>query len=227
MGFQGKRFKEAAKQIESRAYGLEEAVALVPKIASAKFPETVEVAVWLNLDVKGLQPFRGVLTLPAGTGKNMRVAVFAQGPKAEEAKAAGADIVGAEDLMKTVEGGQVDFDVCIATPDMMGIVGRLGRVLGPKGLMPNPKLGTVSMDVAGAVKAAKGGQISYKADKAGVVQAGVGKANFAVKDLQDNVKAFLETVKNARPQGVKGTFVKSAHLSTTMGPSITLNAASI
>lgn len=222
-----KRFRQATALVEDRTYGLQEAAALVSKVALAKFDETVDVAMCLNLSDKGVQPPRGMVQLPAGTGRSVRVAVFARGPKADEAKAAGADVVGAEDLMETVEKGQIDFDQCIATPDMMGIVGRLGRVLGPKGLMPNPKLGTVTMDVTSAVKAAKGGQVAYRPDKAGVVHAGLGKASFKAADLEKNLKAFFEAVLKDRPQAVKGTYIKRAHLSTTMGPSIALSMPDI
>ncbi|KPA23684.1 50S ribosomal protein L1 [Shimia sp. SK013] len=203
---------------------VEEAVALVKGHATAKFDETVEIAVQLGVDPRHAdQMVRGVVGLPNGTGKTVRVAVFARGPKAEEAQAAGADIVGAEDLMETVQGGTIDFDRCIATPDMMPVVGRLGKVLGPRNLMPNPKVGTVTMDVKAAVEAAKGGEVQFKVEKAGVVHAGVGKASFDEGKLVENVKAFMDAVLKARPAGAKGAYVKKIALSSTMGPGVTID----
>ncbi|MCW9044441.1 MAG: 50S ribosomal protein L1 [Pseudopelagicola sp.] len=206
---------------------VEEAVALVKTSASAKFDETVEIAVCLGVDPRHAdQMVRGVVGLPNGTGKDVRVAVFARGPKAEEAQAAGADIVGAEDLMETVQGGTIEFDRCIATPDMMPIVGRLGKVLGPRNLMPNPKVGTVTMDVAEAVKNAKGGEVQFKAEKAGVVHAGVGKVSFDEDKLVENVRAFMEAVLKAKPSGAKGAYVKKIALSSSMGPGVTIDVDS-
>ncbi|MCK8465550.1 50S ribosomal protein L1 [Aliiroseovarius sp. S1339] len=203
---------------------VEEAVALVKGNAKAKFDETIEIAMSLGVDTRHAdQMVRGVIGLPNGTGKTMRVAVFARGPKAEEAQAAGADIVGAEDLMETVQGGTIEFDRCIATPDMMPIVGRLGKVLGPRNLMPNPKVGTVTMDVKEAVEAAKGGEVQFKAEKGGVVHAGLGKASFDEAKLVENVRAFIEAVQKAKPAGAKGTYMKKIALSSTMGPGITIS----
>ncbi len=203
---------------------VEEAVALVKGNAGAKFDETVEIAVVLGVDPRHAdQMVRGVVGLPNGTGKSVRVAVFARGPKAEEAQAAGADIVGAEDLMETVQGGTIDFDRCIATPDMMPVVGRLGKVLGPRNLMPNPKVGTVTMDVKAAVEAAKGGEVQFKAEKAGVVHAGVGKASFDEGKLVENVRAFMDAIQKARPSGAKGAYVKKVSLSSTMGPGVSIS----
>ncbi|MGR3635494.1 MAG: 50S ribosomal protein L1 [Shimia sp.] len=203
---------------------VEEAVALVKGHATAKFDETVEIAVQLGVDPRHAdQMVRGVVGLPNGTGKTVRVAVFARGPKAEEAQAAGADIVGAEDLMEVVQGGTIDFDRCIATPDMMPVVGRLGKVLGPRNLMPNPKVGTVTMDVKAAVEAAKGGEVQFKVEKAGVVHAGVGKASFDEGKLVENVKAFMDAVLKAKPAGAKGAYVKKIALSSTMGPGVTID----
>ncbi|MGB1235148.1 MAG: 50S ribosomal protein L1 [Planktomarina sp.] len=201
-----------------------EAVSLVKSNANAKFDETVEIAMVLGVDPRHAdQMVRGTVNLPNGTGKTVRVAVFARGPKAEEATAAGADIVGAEDLMETVQGGKIEFDRCIATPDMMPIVGRLGKVLGPRNLMPNPKVGTVTMDVKAAVEAAKGGQVQFKAEKAGVVHAGVGKASFDEAKLLENVKSFIDAVAKARPSGAKGAYMKKISLSSTMGPGVTIS----
>ena len=210
---------------------VEEAVSLIKSNASAKFDETVEIAMNLGVDPRHAdQMVRGVIGLPNGTGKTMRVAVFARGPKAEEAQAAGADIVGAEDLMETIQGGTIEFDRCIATPDMMPIVGRLGKILGPRNLMPNPKVGTVTMDVAQAVKDAKGGQVQFRAEKGGVVHAGVGKASFDEAQLVENIRAFVSAVAKAKPTGAKGTYMKKISLSSTMGPGVTVdvaNAASV
>ncbi len=206
---------------------VEEAVALIKNNATAKFDETLEIAVQLGVDPRHAdQMVRGVVGLPNGTGKTVRVAVFARGPKAEEAQAAGADIVGAEDLMETVQGGTIEFDRCIATPDMMPIVGRLGKVLGPRNLMPNPKVGTVTMDVKAAVEAAKGGEVQFKAEKAGVVHAGLGKVSFDEGKLVENVRAFMDAVLKAKPSGAKGSYVKKIALSSTMGPGVTIDVDS-
>ncbi len=223
----GKRTKAAREAFAGKEnVTIEEAVALVKGNANAKFDETVEIAVNLGVDPRHAdQMVRGVVGLPNGTGKDVRVAVFARGPKAEEAQAAGADIVGAEDLMETVQGGKIEFDRCIATPDMMPIVGRLGKVLGPRNLMPNPKVGTVTMDVADAVKAAKGGEVQFKAEKAGVVHAGIGKASFDEGKLVENVRAFVEAVQKAKPSGAKGAYMKKIALSSTMGPGVSIDVA--
>ena len=203
---------------------VDEAVALVKANATAKFDETVEISMQLGVDPRHAdQMVRGVVSLPNGTGKSVRVAVFARDAKADEAKAAGADIVGAEDLMEIVQGGTIDFDRCIATPDMMPIVGRLGKVLGPRNLMPNPKVGTVTMDVKAAVEAAKGGEVQFKAEKAGVVHAGLGKSSFGEKELIENVRSFIGAVQKARPSGAKGAYMKKITLSSTMGPSVTVS----
>jgi len=204
-----------------------EAVSLVKDNAKAKFDETVEIAVVLGVDPRHAdQMVRGKIALPNGTGKTMRVAVFARGDKADEAKAAGADIIGAEDLMEIVQGGTIDFDRCIATPDMMPIVGRLGKVLGPRNLMPNPKVGTVTMDVKEAIEAAKGGEVQFKVEKAGVIHAGVGKASFTAAKLEENVLSFIDAVQKARPTGAKGTYMKKVSLTSTMGPGVTINVDS-
>ncbi len=215
----GKRLRKAEESVDrAKVYSIKEAVSQIKELATAKFDETLNIAVNLNLDVrKADQTVRGMVQLPHGTGKKMRVAVFARGPKAEEASKAGADVVGAEDLMETVQKGEIEFDRCIATPDMMAIVGRLGKVLGPKGLMPNPKLGTVTMDVAKAVEAAKGGQVEYRAEKAGIVHAGLGKLSFSGEKLVGNVKAFMDALEKAKPSGAKGTYIKKITLSSTMG----------
>ena len=206
---------------------VEEAVALVKSNATAKFDETIEIAMNLGVDPRHAdQMVRGVIALPNGTGKTVRVAVFARDAKAEEATKAGADIVGAEDLMEIVQGGKIDFDRCIATPDMMPIVGRLGKVLGPRNLMPNPKVGTVTMDVTAAVAAAKGGEVQFKAEKEGVVHAGLGKASFSEVKLVENVRSFINAVSKARPSGVKGAYMKKIVLSSTMGPGVTVNIES-
>jgi len=210
-----------------RNLSVEDAVKLVKGNAKAKFDETVEIAVNLGVDPRHAdQMVRGVIALPNGTGKTVRVAVFARDAKAEEAKKAGADIVGAEDLMEVIQGGKIDFDRCIATPDMMPIVGRLGKVLGPRNLMPNPKVGTVTMDVENAVKAAKGGEVQFKVEKAGVIHAGVGKASFDEGKLVENVRAFVGAVQKARPTGAKGTYMKSISISSTMGPGVTVGIES-
>ncbi len=221
----GKRSKAAREAFAGKEnLSVEDAVALVKSNASAKFDETVEIALNLGVDPRHAdQMVRGVVGLPNGTGKTVRVAVFARGPKAEEAQAAGADIVGAEDLMETVQGGTIEFDRCIATPDMMPIVGRLGKVLGPRNLMPNPKVGTVTMDVGDAVKAAKGGEVQFKVEKAGVVHAGVGKASFDAAKLVENVRAFIGAVAKAKPAGAKGTYMKKIAISSTMGPGVSVS----
>ncbi len=223
----GKRTRAAREAFAGKDnLSVEEAVSLVKGNASAKFDETVEIAMNLGVDTRHAdQMVRGVVGLPNGTGKAMRVAVFARGPKADEAKEAGADIVGAEDLMETIQGGTIEFDRCIATPDMMPIVGRLGKVLGPRNLMPNPKVGTVTMDVKAAVEAAKGGEVQFKAEKGGVVHAGVGKASFDEAKLVENVRAFISAVAKAKPSGAKGTYMKKIALSSTMGPGVTVDVA--
>jgi large subunit ribosomal protein L1 len=224
----GKRYKAVSATIDrNKAYSLEEAVKIVKANAKAKFDETIEVAMNLGIDPRHAdQAVRGMIELPNGTGKSVRVAVFARGPKAEEAKAAGADVVGAEDLAEKITGGEINFERCIATPDLMGVVGRLGKVLGPRGLMPNPKLGTVTQDVTAAVKAAKAGSIEFRAEKAGIVHAGVGKASFSEEAIAANVKALVNAINRAKPSGAKGTFIKKVSLSSTMGPGIKLDPAS-
>ncbi len=223
----GKRTVAARKAVAGKEnLSLAEAVALVKANATAKFDESIEIAMNLGVDPRHAdQMVRGVVTLPNGTGKTVRVAVFARGPKADEAKAAGADIVGAEDLMETIQGGKIEFDRCIATPDMMPVVGRLGKILGPRNLMPNPKVGTVTMDVAQAVQNAKGGEVQFKAEKAGVVHAGVGKASFDAEKLAENVKAFVSAVSRAKPTGAKGTYLKKISLSSSMGPGVSVDVA--
>lgn len=224
-----KRIAAAYASIErNKLYALKDAVALIRDNAKAKFDETVEIAINLGVDPRYAdQMVRGLMSLPHGTGKTLRVAVFARGERAEEAKAAGADIVGDEDLAEKVQAGQVDFDRCIATPDMMALVGRLGKILGPRGLMPNPKLGTVTMDVKSAVTAAKSGQVEYRAEKGGVIHAGVGKVSFSAENLLENIRVFVDTVQKARPTGVKGTYMKKIYLSSTMGPGIEVDIASV
>ena len=221
----GKRMRSAREAADGKFdLSVEEAVALVKANAKAKFDETIEIAVNLGVDTRHAdQMVRGVIGLPNGTGKTVRVAVFARDAKADEAKAAGADIVGAEDLMEIVQGGKIEFDRCIATPDMMPVVGRLGKVLGPRNLMPNPKVGTVTMDVTAAVKAAKGGEVQFKAEKGGVVHAGVGKASFDEAKLVENVKAFVDAVAKAKPSGAKGAYMKKIALSSTMGAGVTID----
>ncbi|MBL4749317.1 MAG: 50S ribosomal protein L1 [Amylibacter sp.] len=221
----GKRTTAARAAFSGKAgVTVEEAVSLIKANAKAKFDETIDIAVVLGVDPRHAdQMVRGVIALPNGTGKTMRVAVFARDAKADEAKAAGADIVGAEDLMEIVQSGKIEFDRCIATPDMMPIVGRLGKVLGPRNLMPNPKVGTVTMDVKAAVEAAKGGEVQFKVEKAGVVHAGVGKASFSEAKLIENIKAFISAVQKAKPEGAKGTYMKKIAVSSTMGPGVTLN----
>ena len=223
----GKRIRAARGARPTNALPLDEAVAFVKSKASAKFDETVEASLNLGVDPRHAdQMVRGSVTLPNGTGKTVRVAVFARGPKAEEAQAAGADIVGAEDLMETIQGGTIEFDRCIATPDMMPIVGRLGKILGPRGLMPNPKIGTVTMDVKAAVEAAKGGQVTFRVEKAGIIHAGVGKASFEPAKLAENVRALVDAVNRAKPTGAKGTYLKKISLSSTMGPGVTVEVGS-
>jgi large subunit ribosomal protein L1 len=224
-----KRFKKAVEGIDTaKAYGVEEAVKLIKSRATAKFDETIELAINLGVDPRHAdQMVRGVVSLPNGTGRALRVAVFAKGAKADEARKAGADIVGAEDLAESVGKGEINFDRCIATPDMMGVVGRLGKVLGPRGLMPNPKVGTVTMDVVQAIKDAKGGAVEYRVEKAGVVQAGVGKASFAEDAIVQNVKAFVDSVMKARPSGAKGTYMKKISISSTMGPGVKIALGSV
>ncbi|MFN3724467.1 MAG: 50S ribosomal protein L1 [Paracoccaceae bacterium] len=223
-----KRTKAARDLFEGKTIvSVEDAVALIKKAASAKFDETVEIAMNLGVDPRHAdQMVRGVVQLPNGTGKTVRVAVFARGAKADEAKAAGADIVGAEDLMETIQSGKIEFDRCIATPDMMPIVGRLGKILGPRNLMPNPKVGTVTMDVKTAVEAAKGGEVQFKVEKAGVIHAGIGKVSFDEVKLAENVRAFVDAVTKARPAGAKGTYVKKVALSSTMGPGVAVDLTS-
>ena len=222
-----KKAKSVAATVDPlKLHGVDEAIALVKANATAKFDETIEVAVNLNVDPRHAdQMVRGMVTLPKGTGKTVRVGVFARGAKAEEALAAGADVVGAEDLLETVQGGTIDFDRCIATPDMMGLVGRLGKVLGPKGLMPNPKLGTVTMNVGEAVKAAKGGQIEFRVEKAGIIHAGLGKASFPQEDLKANFSAFLDALVKAKPSGAKGKYVEKIAVSSSMGPGVKVDVA--
>lgn len=225
----GKRLTDAKKTVNRDAfYKLEEAVALVKSNAKAKFDESIEVAMNLGIDPRHAdQMVRGVVNLPHGTGKTVRVAVFAKAAKAEEALAAGADIVGADDLAEKIQAGQMDFDRCIATPDMMGVVGKLGKILGPRGLMPNPKLGTVTPDVAKAVREAKAGSVEFRAEKAGIVHAGVGKVSFDSEKLVENIRAFVEAISRAKPSGAKGTYILKVSLSSTMGPGLKLDVASI
>ncbi|MCA0923012.1 50S ribosomal protein L1 [Pseudooceanicola nanhaiensis] len=224
----GKRTRAAREAFAGKEdITVEEAVALIKANATAKFDETVEIAMNLGVDPRHAdQMVRGVVGLPNGTGKTVRVAVFARGAKADEATAAGADIVGAEDLMEAIQGGKIDFDRCIATPDMMPVVGRLGKILGPRNLMPNPKVGTVTMDVAQAVTDAKGGQVQFKAEKAGVVHAGVGKASFDEAKLIENIRAFVDAVSKAKPAGAKGTYMKKIALSSSMGPGVSVSVES-
>ncbi|MDP5334049.1 MAG: 50S ribosomal protein L1 [Paracoccaceae bacterium] len=224
----GKRTRAAREAVAGKEnLSVEDAVALIKANASAKFDETVEIAMNLGVDPRHAdQMVRGVVGLPNGTGKDVRVAVFARGAKADEATAAGADIVGAEDLMETILSGKIDFDRCIATPDMMPVVGRLGKVLGPRNLMPNPKVGTVTMDVATAVQAAKGGEVQFKVEKAGVVHAGVGKVSFDDAKLVENIRAFVGAVSRAKPTGAKGAYLRKVSLSSTMGPGVSVDLAS-
>jgi large subunit ribosomal protein L1 len=224
-----KRLKAAYASFDkSKPYPLPEAIRLVKQNAKAKFDETVEMSMNLGIDPRHAdQMVRGLISLPNGTGKTVRVGVFARGPKAEEALAAGADVVGAEDLAEKVQAGEINFDRCIATPDLMGVVGRLGKILGPRGLMPNPRLGTVTMDVQGAVTAAKGGQVEFRAEKAGIIHAGIGKASFEEQKLLENARALADAIQRAKPAGAKGTYVKAVALSSTMGPGVRVDIASL
>jgi large subunit ribosomal protein L1 len=225
----GKRITKAKEGIDpAKAYALEEAVKLIKDRAKSKFDETVEIAMNLGVDPRHAdQMVRGVVTLPNGTGRSLRVAVFARGAKADEAKAAGADIVGAEDLVEIVQKGEINFDRCISTPDLMPLVGRLGKVLGPRGIMPNPKVGTVTMDVKGAVAGAKGGSVEFRVEKAGIVQAGVGKASFSAEKLVENIRAFADAVQKAKPPGAKGHYINRVALSSTMGPGVKIDTATL
>jgi large subunit ribosomal protein L1 len=229
MAKDGKRIRAAREGIAAtKLYPIQDAVKLVKERAKAKFDETIEVSMNLGVDPRHAdQMVRGVCNLPNGSGRTVRVAVFARGAKADEARAAGADVVGAEDLVETVNGGTIEFDRCIATPDLMGLVGRLGKVLGPRGLMPNPRVGTVTMDVAGAVKAAKGGAIEFRVEKAGIVHAGIGKASFEEGKLVENIRAFADAVSKAKPSGAKGTYVQKVAISSTMGPGVKVDPASV
>ena len=224
-----KKAKTLATTIDrEKLHGVDEAIALAKANATSKFDETIEVALNLGVDPRHAdQMVRGVVTLPKGTGKTVRVGVFAKGAKADEAREAGADVVGAEDLMEIVQSGKIDFDRCIATPDMMGVVGRLGKILGPKGMMPNPKLGTVTMNVAEAVKAAKGGQIEYRVEKAGIIHSGIGKASFPAADLRANFDALVDALVKAKPSGAKGKYVRKIAVSSTMGPGIKIDTAEV
>ena len=226
MALTKKQKTQAAAVDAVKLYPVDEALGLVKSLASTKFDETVEVAINLGVDPRHAdQMVRGVVTLPSGTGKTVRVGVFARGAKAEEALAAGADVVGAEDLMELVQGGKIEFDRCIATPDMMGLVGRLGKILGPKGLMPNPKLGTVTMNVTAAVEAAKGGQVEFRVEKAGIIHGGIGKASFGADALRANFDAFVDAIVKAKPTGAKGKYVNKIALSSTMGPGVKVDVA--
>jgi large subunit ribosomal protein L1 len=229
MAKSGKRLARAREGIDrNTVYPLDEAVKLIKQQPAAKFDETIEVALCLGVDPRHAdQMVRGMVQLPHGTGKSVRVAVFAKGPKAAEAEAAGADLVGAEDLAERIQAGEIDFERCIATPDMMPVVGKLGKVLGPRGLMPNPKLGTVTQDVAAAVAAAKGGEIQFRAEKAGVVHAGVGKSSFSEDQIAANLRAFIGAINRAKPSGVKGIYLKKVSISSTMGPGIRIDVASV
>jgi len=223
-----KQKNQAGSVDRNKFYAVDEAIALAKANATSKFDETIEVALNLGVDPRHAdQMVRGVVTLPKGTGKDVRVGVFARGAKADEAKAAGAEVVGAEDLLETIQGGTVDFDRCIATPDMMGLVGRLGKILGPKGLMPNPKLGTVTMNVAEAVKAAKGGQVEFRVEKAGIIHSGIGKASFPAEDLRANFDAFVDAIVKAKPTGAKGKYLQKAAVSSTMGPGVRIDTADL
>ena len=229
MANEGKRIRAAREGIEAaKLYPIQDAVKLIKERAKAKFDETVEVAMNLGVDPRHAdQMVRGVCNLPNGSGRTVRVAVFARGAKADEARAAGADIVGAEDLFETVNGGTIEFDRCIATPDMMAIVGRLGKVLGPRGLMPNPRVGTVTMDVKGAIEAAKGGAVEFRVEKAGIVHAGIGKASFDEGKLVENIRAFADAVSRAKPTGAKGTYIQRIAVSSTMGPGVKVDPSSV
>ncbi|MFD2184085.1 50S ribosomal protein L1 [Rhodoplanes azumiensis] len=229
MAEHGKRVVASREGIDrNKLYPLAEAVTLVKARATAKFDETIEIAMNLGVDPRHAdQMVRGVVTLPNGTGRTLRVAVFARGAKADEARAAGADVVGAEDLVERVQGGNIDFDRCIATPDLMPLVGRLGKVLGPRGMMPNPKVGTVTMDVTGAVKGAKGGSVEFRVEKAGIVHAGVGKASFEAEKLIENIKAFADAVSKAKPAGAKGQYINRIAISSTMGPGVKVEPGTV
>lgn len=229
MGHIGKRVRKAREGIDRvKHYPLGDAIKLVQERAKAKFDETVEIAMNLGVDPKHAdQMVRGVVNLPHGTGRTLRVAVFARGAKADEAKAAGADIVGAEDLVATIQGGTIAFDRCVATPDLMPLVGRLGKILGPRGLMPNPKVGTVTMDVAGAVKASKGGAVEFRTEKAGIVHGSIGKASFTPDKLAENIAAFVDAVAKAKPQAAKGTYIQRVAISSTMGPGVKVDPATV
>jgi large subunit ribosomal protein L1 len=229
MAQHGKRTTKAREGIDrEKLYSIDDAVKMIKDRAKAKFDETIEIAMNLGVDPRHAdQMVRGVVMLPNGTGRSVRVGVFARGAKADEARAAGADVVGAEDLVEKVQGGTIDFDRCIATPDLMPLVGRLGKVLGPRGMMPNPKVGTVTMDVTGAVKGAKGGSVEFRVEKAGIVQAGVGKASFSAEKLVQNIKAFADAVQKAKPAGAKGTFINRVAVSSTMGPGVKVEPASL
>ena len=230
MAKQTKKQKALVEKLgdNQKLYGVDEAIQLLKDLKSAKFDESLEVSLNLGVDPRHAdQMVRGVVTLPKGTGKTVRVGVFARGAKAEEALAAGADVVGAEDLLETVQGGKIEFDRCIATPDMMGLVGRLGKVLGPKGLMPNPKLGTVTMNVGEAVKAAKGGQVEYRVEKAGIIHSGIGKASFPAEDLRANFNALVDAVVKAKPTGAKGKYLQKIAVSSSMGPGVKVDVAEV
>jgi large subunit ribosomal protein L1 len=225
----GKRTQKSREGVDRmKLYSIDEAIKMVKERASAKFDETIEVAMNLGVDPRHSdQMVRGVVTLPNGSGRSVRVGVFARGPKADEARAAGADVVGAEDLVEKVQGGTIEFDRCIATPDLMPLVGRLGKVLGPRGMMPNPKVGTVTMDVATAVRGAKGGSVEFRVEKAGIVQAGIGKASFSADKLVQNIKAFADAVQKSKPPGAKGTYINRVAVSSTMGPGVKVEPASL
>ncbi len=224
-----KRLAAAQASVDpAKSYPLEEAIALIKSVSKAKFDETIEISLNLGIDPRHAdQMVRGLTSLPNGTGKSVRVGVFARGPKAEEALAAGAEVVGAEDLMEKIQAGEIDFDRCIATPDMMGIVGRLGKILGPRGLMPNPRLGTVTMDVKGAVIAAKSGQVEFRAEKAGIIHAGIGKVSFDANALVENARSLADAIQRAKPTGAKGTYMKKVSISSTMGPGIRVDVATL
>jgi large subunit ribosomal protein L1 len=225
----GKRLVKAYEGIDrQKLYGIADAIAMIKERATSKFDETIEISMNLGVDPRHAdQMVRGVVTLPNGSGRTLRVGVFARGAKADEAKAAGADVVGAEDLVEKVQGGTIEFDRCIATPDMMPLVGRLGKVLGPRGMMPNPKIGTVTMDVTSAVKGAKGGSVEFRVEKAGIVQAGIGKASFTAEKLVENVKALADAVSKAKPAGSKGTYIQRVAVSSTMGPGVKVEPSSV
>jgi large subunit ribosomal protein L1 len=229
MAFQSKKAKALASTIDrEKLHGVDEAIALIKSNANSKFDETIEVALNLGVDPRHAdQMVRGVVSLPKGTGKTVRVAVFAKDAKADEARAAGADVVGADDLIEAITGGKIDFDRCIATPDMMGVVGRVAKILGPKGMMPNPKLGTVTPNVAEAVKAAKGGQVEYRVEKAGIIHSGIGKASFKAEDLRANFDALVDAVVKAKPAGAKGKYLRKAAISSTMGPGVKIDVAEL